>query len=64
MSVAPEGWSASTICHTGYTGQYVAIDPEDGGRAAIVFTNLKSEDKKIRSESFAGRRRIAALIGS
>ena len=64
MSVAPEGWSSSTICHTGYTGQYVAIDPEDGGRTAIVFTNLKSEDKKIRSESFAGRRRIAALIGS
>ena len=63
QATAPEGWSASTICHTGYTGQYVAVDPEDGGRAAIVFTNLKSEDKKIRSESFAGRRRVAALVG-
>ena len=58
----PDGWSAATVCHSGYTGQYVAIDPENGGRAAVVFTNLKSDDKKLRSDSFAGRRRIASLV--
>lgn len=62
-SAAPEGWSSATIFHAGYTGQYVAVDPEGPGRAAIVFTNLKAEDGKLRSESFAGRRRIAAVIG-
>lgn len=59
---APEGWSAATLCHSGYTGQYVAVDPEDGGRAAIVFTNLKSDDRKLRAASFEGRRRVAALV--
>lgn len=62
-SAAPEGWSAATISHAGYTGQYVAVDPSGEGRAAIVFTNLKTEDRKLRSESYAGRRRVAAIIG-
>ena len=62
-SSAPSGWSAATVFHSGYTGQYVAVDPEGAGRAAIVFTNLKTEDGALRSESYAGRRRIAAIIG-
>ena len=62
-SAVPEGWSRSAVCHSGYTGQYVAADPSDGGRAAIVFTGLKSEDPKVRSLSYLGRRRVAAIVG-
>ena len=58
----PEGWSASAICHSGYTGQYVAVDPVRNA-AAVVLTNLKSDDRAVRSASFEGRRRVAALFG-
>ena len=58
----PEGWSSSAICHSGYTGQYLAVDPVRRA-AAIVLTNLKSDDPAVRSASFEGRRRVAALFG-
>ena len=58
----PPGWSRGTICHSGYTGQYLAIDPEQG-RAACVLTNLKSADGAMRAKSFELRRKIAALLG-
>ena len=58
----PVGWSSSAICHSGYTGQYLAVDPVRRA-AAIVLTNLKSDDPAVRSASFEGRRRVAAFFG-
>ena len=56
---APPGWSAATITHHGYTGQYVAIDPEKH-QAAVVLTNLMSSKSEIRSPAYRARRLLAA----
>lgn len=64
MSVGanPPEWGARTITHSGYTGQYVAIDPETK-RFAVVLTNLCLDDAKGRSAAYGDRRRLAALVG-
>jgi len=58
----PPGWSATSVNHSGYTGQYLAVDPEKG-RSAIILTNLRLTEAKSRAQAFEDRRRLAALLG-
>jgi len=54
----PPGWSASTINHSGYTGQYLAIDPVNH-KAAVVLTSLKLDDRAGRAAAYEFRRELA-----
>lgn len=57
----PPGWSDRTICHSGYTGQYVAVDPQQN-RAAVVLSNLSTGDSSERGKSYEFRRTLAARL--
>ena len=57
----PPGWSDATVTHHGYTGQFVAIDPVKR-QAAVVLTNLMSNDGKIRTPAYRARKTLAALL--
>lgn len=57
----PPGWSEKTIFHTGYTGQIIAVDPENG-KAGAVLTNLIPSDQYLRSPAYAARRKMLALV--
>lgn len=56
-----KGWSARTIFHTGYTGQYLAIDPENG-KAGAVLTNLIPSDPAKRRLTYRVRRELLAIV--
>lgn len=53
----PEGWSAATIAHGGYTGNTIAVDPEKGF-AGVVLTNRTGD----RLKGYAGHRRLLSLM--
>lgn len=57
----PPGWSASSICHSGYTGQYVSVDPV-GGRAVVLLSDLSAAAAKERSANYEFRRTLAAAL--
>lgn len=59
---SPPGWSARSICHSGYTGQYIAVDPSTR-RSSVVLTNLSAADPKARSANFEFRRSLASALG-
>lgn len=54
-------WSDRTISHSGYTGQYVAVDPQRGN-FAVVLTNDSSRGRKERSEAYSNRVRLAGMV--
>lgn len=58
----PPGWSAAATNHSGYTGQYIAVDPTTR-RASVVLTNLSAADPKARSANFEFRRSLADALG-
>ena len=60
-ATCPPGWSASTINHSGHTGQYVAIDPA-AHRASVVLTNLRLSRPAERGRAYAERRALAAML--
>lgn len=53
----PEGWSAATIAHGGFTGNTIAVDPVNGF-AGVVPTNRTGD----RLKAYAGHRRLLALM--
>lgn len=53
----PPGWSTASVNHSGYTGQYLAIDPV-GRKAAVVLTSLKLDDRAGRSAAYEFRREL------
>ena len=55
----PPGWSSAAINHSGYTGQYLAVDPV-AKSAAVVLTNLNPRDRGERAAAFEKRRELAA----
>lgn len=63
MSVGtnPPGWGGRSINHSGYTGQYMAVDLESG-RSAIVLTNLRLTDAQERAKAYEDRRCLASLL--
>lgn len=63
MSVGtnPPGWGRGTVNHTGYTGQYFAVDPELG-RSAIILTNLRLTDIEGRGRAYEDRRAVSNLL--
>lgn len=61
-ATCPPGWSASTINHSGYTGQYVALDPV-AHRGSVVLTNLRLSRPAERGRAYAERRALAAMLG-
>ena len=54
----PKGFSPKTILHTGFTGQSVCIDPENGF-AGVVLTNRCTDNWNAANE---GRNRILAAL--
>ena len=56
-SETPKGWSARTISHGGFTGNTLAIDPENG-YAGVVLTNRRGDWGK----GYEGRRRLLSLM--
>lgn len=57
----PSGWSEKTIFHTGYTGQLIAVDPENG-KSGAVLTNLIPSRPELRGPAYAARRRMLCLV--
>ena len=57
----PPGWSAAAINHSGYTGQYVAVDPEQG-HAVVILTNLRLTAPAERARAYEDRRVLATLM--
>lgn len=57
MSRIPEGWSKHTISHGGFTGNTIAIDPENGF-AGVVLTNRRGD----RMKGYAGHARLLSLM--
>ena len=53
----PAGWSEKTICHGGFTGNTIAVDPENG-YAGVVLTNRTGD----RLEGYAGHARLLSLM--
>lgn len=53
----PDGWSAATISHGGFTGNTIAVDPVNGF-AGVVLTNRTGDRRK----AYAGHRRLLALM--
>lgn len=58
---APPMWSEESISHSGYTGQYVAIDPLRR-KFAVVLTNASSSDPKVRREAYRSRVALAGIV--
>lgn len=56
-SSIPEGFSPKTIVHTGFTGQTVAVDPENGF-AGVVLTNRLGD----HAQAMDGRKRILCAL--
>lgn len=59
----PPGWSDRAINHTGYSGQYLAIDPARHA-AVVALTNLRVDDRPGRSAAYEARRSLAALAAA
>ena len=60
MSAAPHrphGWSDVTIAHGGYTGNTIAVDPENG-YAGVVLTSRTGD----RLKGYAGHARLLSLM--
>ena len=53
----PEGWSKATIAHGGFTGNTIAVDPENG-YAGVVLTNRLGD----RLKGYAGHCRLLGLL--
>ena len=53
----PAGWSAATIAHGGFTGNTIAIDPENGF-AGVVLTNRTGD----RLKAYEGHCRLLAMM--
>lgn len=62
-TTTPKGWSEKTINHSGYTGQYVAVDPVNH-RAGVVLTNLRLDEPSARAKAYADRRNLLSLSNS
>lgn len=54
-------WSDMTVSHSGYTGQYIAVDPKRE-TFAVVLTNDSSQGRKRRAESYSNRLKLAAMV--
>ena len=53
----PAGWSEATVCHGGYTGNTIAVDPVNGF-AGVVLTNRTGD----RLKAYAGHGRLLSLM--
>ena len=53
----PAGWSEATICHGGFTGNTIAVDPANG-YAGVVLTNRTGD----RLKGYAGHDRLLSLM--
>lgn len=53
----PKGWSDATICHGGYTGNTIAVDPVNG-YAGVVLTNRTGD----RDKAYAGHGRLLSIL--
>ena len=53
----PVGWSAATLTHGGFTGNTIAVDPENG-YAGVVLTNRTGD----RLKGYAGHARLLSLM--
>ena len=53
----PAGWSEATVCHGGYTGNTIAVDPANGF-AGVVLTNRTGD----RLKAYAGHGRLLSLM--
>ncbi len=53
----PQGWSAATVRHGGFTGVTFAVDPENG-YAGVALTNRLGD----RMKGYEGHRRLLALM--
>lgn len=53
----PAGWSDRTICHGGFTGNTIAVDPVNG-YAGVVLTNRTGD----RIEGYVGHARLLSLM--
>jgi CubicO group peptidase (beta-lactamase class C family) len=41
------GFSSSAICHTGWTGGAIAVDPEQGFAGVVLGNRLASKEKTM-----------------